>query len=293
MRGTDDPVRALLDAARTDDAGPGVKARVRAGVAAQMAGDAGLAQSGNRGADGPSPGTPSPGTLSPGTPSPGTLSPSLGKALIGALLTGVIGFAAGLSMDRGRAAPTQAVAQVDAATRGPTTPAGSPEGTSPRGAAAADTAPPAPAQADTAPPERAPSRLPVAPGGNAAGPSAVRSGREAKTASSAGRTTSPGGSGSAGSALGAELSLLREVQSALREGDSARAERWIDEHASRYPAGVLREEREAARVLLLCAKGQQAEAKAAAERFLAETPRSVQADRVRGSCAFAAKGDGP
>lgn len=80
--------------------------------------------------------------------------------------------------------------------------------------------------------------------------------------------------------------MLREVQDALRDNDAARADRWLNEHASRFPKGVLQEEREAARVLSLCLQGRKEEAKEAADRFLAANPRSVQSDRVRASCAL-------
>ena len=49
--------------------------------------------------------------------------------------------------------------------------------------------------------------------------------------------------------------------------------------------GVLREEQRAARILALCAAGRTGEAKAEAQRFLAESPRSPMAERVRSSCA--------
>jgi hypothetical protein len=41
------------------------------------------------------------------------------------------------------------------------------------------------------------------------------------------------------------------------------------------------------RILALCAVGRNAEARAEGGRFLAQSPTSVQTDRVRASCAFA------
>jgi hypothetical protein len=84
-----------------------------------------------------------------------------------------------------------------------------------------------------------------------------------------------------------ETSLLHSAQAALRT-DPARALELLDEHARRFPSGVLREERSAARVLALCALGRAAEARAEAARFVATWPRSLHADRVRASCALAA-----
>jgi hypothetical protein len=87
--------------------------------------------------------------------------------------------------------------------------------------------------------------------------------------------------------LDEEVALLRDAQRALREGDGAQALGHLDALAARHPDGVLREERLAARVLALCAAGRVDEAREAGQRFVAEMPGSVQADRVRGSCAFA------
>jgi hypothetical protein len=81
-----------------------------------------------------------------------------------------------------------------------------------------------------------------------------------------------------------ETALLLGAESAIREGDAARALAQLDEHARRFPSGALVEEREATRVLALCAAGRAAEARAASERFLAAHPRSPAAARVRTSC---------
>jgi hypothetical protein len=86
--------------------------------------------------------------------------------------------------------------------------------------------------------------------------------------------------------LGEETASLAEAQRSLKQGDSARAVALLDALAARHPTGVLREERLAANVFALCAAGRFVEARAAGQRFLAEMPASVQADRVRASCAF-------
>jgi hypothetical protein len=59
----------------------------------------------------------------------------------------------------------------------------------------------------------------------------------------------------------------------------------LDEHARRFPRGALAEEREAARVLALCAQGRASEARASASAFVASNPRSPFAAQVRRSCA--------
>ena len=87
--------------------------------------------------------------------------------------------------------------------------------------------------------------------------------------------------------LGEETASLAEAQRSLKQGDGARAVALLDALAARHPTGVLREERLAANVFALCAAGRIDAARAAGQRFLAEMPTSVQADRVRASCAFA------
>jgi hypothetical protein len=52
----------------------------------------------------------------------------------------------------------------------------------------------------------------------------------------------------------------------------------------RFPSGALAEERDASRVLALCAAGRAAEARVIATDFLAKHPRSPAASRVRASC---------
>lgn len=83
----------------------------------------------------------------------------------------------------------------------------------------------------------------------------------------------------------AEMGFIGEAREALRSGEGARALLLLDEHARRYPAGALGEERDAMRVASLCALGRVAEARAAAGQFLRTFSESPQAARVRASCA--------
>jgi hypothetical protein len=85
----------------------------------------------------------------------------------------------------------------------------------------------------------------------------------------------------------AEVLLIAGVHSALQADDPARALILLDEHARRFPAGALGEERDASRVASLCALGRNAEARAAAARFLGAFPNSPHAARVRASCGAA------
>jgi len=88
------------------------------------------------------------------------------------------------------------------------------------------------------------------------------------------------------STLAEERSLVERAQLALRDGNPARALELLDQHARRYPAGLLVEERRAARVLALCRLGRLDAAKDESNRLVAETPDSPLAPRVRRSCGF-------
>jgi hypothetical protein len=130
----------------------------------------------------------------------------------------------------------------------------------------------------------APSEPAVAPA-----PSASASADPVKPEPPAPRATAPASAPDPAPAASVEreLALVREAHAALQAGDAARALVLLDEHARRYPSGALSEEREAARVLVLCALGRTGEARVAAERFLRVFPRSPQAARVRASCGGA------
>lgn len=87
------------------------------------------------------------------------------------------------------------------------------------------------------------------------------------------------------SSLEAETALLEQAQAELRAGHPERALAVLDDHDAQLKGGVLREEQHAARILALCAAGRTGEARAEAARFLAASPRSPMAERVRSSCA--------
>jgi hypothetical protein len=83
-----------------------------------------------------------------------------------------------------------------------------------------------------------------------------------------------------------ELRLLRESRRALDQGDGRAALALVQTHARRFPRGQLAEEREATRVLALCASGDAVAARRAGESFASRYPQSPQLPRVRRSCAF-------
>jgi outer membrane protein assembly factor BamD (BamD/ComL family) len=85
--------------------------------------------------------------------------------------------------------------------------------------------------------------------------------------------------------VGEELAILVRAHAAFRAHDLDATLAALDEHARRFPHGVLAEERSSQRVLALCAAGRSTEARAAAERFLRDYPESPMASRVRGACA--------
>jgi outer membrane protein assembly factor BamD (BamD/ComL family) len=87
--------------------------------------------------------------------------------------------------------------------------------------------------------------------------------------------------------LAEETALLAASNAELRAGDARRALALLKDYDRRYPAGVLREEVLATRVIARCQIGQAPDAasRRAAEAFLARHPASPLAPRVRSSCA--------
>jgi len=86
------------------------------------------------------------------------------------------------------------------------------------------------------------------------------------------------------SGLEEEVQLLREAQQAMREGHPDRALALVDEHARRFPEGLLRQERIAVRVLALCALGRTGQARRESEGFLRQWPASPFSTQLRASC---------
>jgi hypothetical protein len=76
-------------------------------------------------------------------------------------------------------------------------------------------------------------------------------------------------------AYAAELKLLRQARANVAAARFSAALGSTAEHERRFPAGRLREERDALRVKALAGLGRSDEARAAAERFGARYPRSV------------------
>ncbi len=83
---------------------------------------------------------------------------------------------------------------------------------------------------------------------------------------------------------GDELDRVIEANQLYRGGDPTRALARVDALRTSFPRGAHVEEREALRVLCLCALGRVVEAGLGARRFLETWPTSPQAPRVRASC---------
>jgi hypothetical protein len=98
-------------------------------------------------------------------------------------------------------------------------------------------------------------------------------------------TPSSGKTAALDSLLGEEARLVRDANEAAKSGDTARALAFLDEHASRFPGGVLEPERSAERIFILCAAGRADEARTAKDAFLIRHASGPLAARVRESCA--------
>lgn len=85
--------------------------------------------------------------------------------------------------------------------------------------------------------------------------------------------------------LAEEIRLVSAAQSALRDNAPERALAALSEHASRFPHGVLRDERMASRVLALCALGDEAQARIVKSELERSSPYSSHLQRLAGSCA--------
>jgi hypothetical protein len=95
---------------------------------------------------------------------------------------------------------------------------------------------------------------------------------------------SPKGARNGSSTLEAELELLGRSQRALKAGQPNEALRASDEHARKFPNGVLTLERLGVRTVALCQMGRLADGRAAAKSYLRMAPNSVLSKRIRIAC---------
>ena len=89
---------------------------------------------------------------------------------------------------------------------------------------------------------------------------------------------------STGTGFARDALLLRDVRAALASGQPERAMAMLDARGGEHDQGVLGEEREAARIVTLCALGRIREAGEASRRFFAAHGSSPLAERVRRAC---------
>jgi hypothetical protein len=91
--------------------------------------------------------------------------------------------------------------------------------------------------------------------------------------------------------LAQEVALLSQATRSLRSGDLAAALRKLDEHKRKYPQGMMREERRAARAQVLCSMGRVSEGNAELAGLPPRSPTAAQAEQVCSSAA--SKGQAP
>lgn len=258
--------RALIDSAIRDDAPErGARERVRGRLAAQLGATAGL------------------GALGISAKTAAATTGSAGVSLTTKVL--LIGALAGL----GSGGAVMALRATESTTA--SAPAGVVNGARPTSAATAATnaTSPPPGQADQDPsldvasPPPSPATQPSLAIAQHAPPRV--SVRAAAAAPQGVPSTATSTSTPTSLSLSQETRLVRDANSATRAGDPARALALLDEHARRFPRGVLVEERDAERVLATCAAGRRDEARALASRFLRTYPGSPMSGRVKSSCA--------
>lgn len=128
-----------------------------------------------------------------------------------------------------------------------------------------------------------------APGPIDPAPTMSASTRDSRDAPSATPTTrAPVASISAASEdpLATENALLARAQQAIASGNAGQALAVLDEHARRFPRGMLAPEREAARAIALCGAGRTSEGRAQAAPFVKDDADSPIAKRIRGACGM-------
>jgi hypothetical protein len=86
--------------------------------------------------------------------------------------------------------------------------------------------------------------------------------------------------------LDAEIELLHSARQSLQAGQWSGALDKLNEHARRFPKGILASERQASVAIALCRSGDVSAGKTRALRYLSRNPKSPLADRVRASCKF-------
>jgi hypothetical protein len=77
-----------------------------------------------------------------------------------------------------------------------------------------------------------------------------------------------------------EVALLARATRELRAGHAGKALKALDEHARRFPNGVLSEERRSARAQALCALGRRSEGRGEVAQLPADSPAAARATQA-------------
>jgi len=100
-------------------------------------------------------------------------------------------------------------------------------------------------------------------------------------------TATSSAAASSGSSFHEELALVEAARSALARGDTTACLRALDGHDERFREGVFADEIAVMRIEALAARGEHARARTLGERFLAHSPSSTYASRIRSILATA------
>jgi hypothetical protein len=142
------------------------------------------------------------------------------------------------------------------------------------------------AGAPSEPVAQAPAQAPVASAVRLATPEAPKPLTPEKPVEIPQPTDSPleSNHGGQASTLTEEVQLMKAAKREIDAGRAHLAEVWLEEHARRYPRGVLRTEREALRILVACSGSDPLRGRRAAADFLRTNPRSPLVDRLSRAC---------
>lgn len=94
-------------------------------------------------------------------------------------------------------------------------------------------------------------------------------------------SATPSSRATAASSFHEELALVEAARSALARGDSESCLRALDRHDERFRGGVFADEILVMRVEALAARGEHGRARALGDAFLAKSPNSAYASRIR------------
>ncbi len=125
--------------------------------------------------------------------------------------------------------------------------------------------------------------LPTAAGSVLKGPVRVAAPRPARALPGA-VVSEPSTPAQPASTLDEELLLIVQAKRQVDGGQPHLAQVWLDEHRTRFPAGMLSVERDGLEVLMACSTSDLAAAQAKAQTYASRYPGSPTLDRIRRAC---------